>query len=437
MNNSITVDVEFEFLKSAITSSSFDDCIAKVIFDTLTRSSVLFHRSLGILTVDSSNLTYNGQTEQLQIIRSQGLLVANSQFIFNGSIVTHPVDVFASPYHFRFTLFTSDTQAEYDVCASFQGGVHDEWTFFGCVSNSFEAHSMQIDGLAVPSIDLESTQIIVESGSLQTVFTNNPTVDTVFIGAGDFGTFTVEDHLVSLYGWSPTAASNSSSTPITKFAATVGSDPYADFRLNNMQVAPCSSSSTLFTSTGYCQLKFVVIDSVKEQAAPLFVMSGSSACLDVHNYKITNIVNSKANLVTITEGAQISITSTEQLEVDQQRLSAVVLHHCVSDEGNAGAIHISTSSPAFISLSLTFLSNSGADTSPKDIFIEGLDEQECRDLLKDGLHVGQGPHFGWSKEGDVGVGSIQITSVQFHVSTLTRFQTPTAGSSSAHRPKNR
>ncbi|KAK2961888.1 putative leucine-rich repeat protein [Blattamonas nauphoetae] len=464
----VTVDVEFEFLKASITSSSFDDCIAKVVVDTTTQSSVLFHRSLGILTIDSSNLTYNGQTAQQQIIRSQGLLVANSQFIFNGSIVTHPVDVFASPYHFRFTRFTSDTQAEYDVYASFKGGVHDEWTFFGCVSNSVEAHDLQIYGLTVPSIDLEPEQIIVESGSLQTILSNNPTVNTVFIGAGDFGTFSVEGRLFSLYGWTPKAASNPSSTPITKLAATVGSDPYADFRLNNIQVAPCSSSSTIITSAGYCSLIRVVVDSVKEQAAPLFVMSGSSACLYVHNCKITNIVNSKANIVTVTEGAQISfefsvfanITTTEcvvsavgslyvtfdtsflnhihrtegsgpaAIEVSSASsltLSEVVLHHCVSDKGNAGAIHISTSSPAFISLSLTFLSNSGANTSPKDIFIEGLDEQECRDLLMQGIHVGQGPHFGWSKEGHMGVGSIQIPSVVFHVSTLTRFQTPTAG----------
>ncbi|KAK2952961.1 hypothetical protein BLNAU_12137 [Blattamonas nauphoetae] len=88
-----------------------------------------------------------------------------------------------------------------------------------------------------------------------------------------------------------------------------------------------------------------------------------------------------------TSACSRTASQLKRQEVDQPRLR----------RGQSGAVHIFPSSPASISLNLACLSNCGADTSPNDILIEGLDEQEWRDVLKEGQHVGGRPHFGWSK----------------------------------------
>ncbi|KAK2954516.1 hypothetical protein BLNAU_10536 [Blattamonas nauphoetae] len=453
----INIDVYDGFLKAAITSSSFDDCLMH-----WGASSVLYHQSHGILTLASSNLTYVGQTNQQQIIRSQGIIVANTQITFNGSVVTNAISLFYGTYQFRFSRFISDTVAAQDISLG-DPNYHDEWAFFGCVSTSLEAHAMTLSGLSFSSIIPTPNQVIAESGSLQTILTTNPTVTTVFVKPGDFGSFDIEDRTLSLKGWTPKADSSPPSSQITKFAVTVKSD--GECTISVIQLAPCSSSSTILTTNGICSLVHVVVDSVKDHTASLFIVSGTSAVLSFDTCKITNIVTSKANLVAITAAAQFSfihslftnITTTECVvsavdtntvffnnsflthvhrttgsgpaaiyvsSASSLTLNGVVLHLCVSDYGNTGALHISTSSPASLSMNLTCFSNSGADTSPKDVFFDGLDEQECLEVLKLGIHVGEGPHFEWSKDDIVGLSSIQFSESSFSISTLPRYQAP-------------
>ncbi|KAK2947442.1 hypothetical protein BLNAU_17632 [Blattamonas nauphoetae] len=120
------------------------------------------------------------------------------------------------------------------------------------------------------------------------------------------------------------------------------------------------------------------------------------------------------------DGCTFAIDSTSATEGS----GPAAIEHCVSDEGSQVLFSSSTSSLASLSLNLACLSNCGADTSSKCVLIEGLDEQECGDVLKEGQHVGEGPHFGWSTGCDVGVRSIEFSVTTFRMSTLTRFPTP-------------
>ncbi|KAK2954134.1 hypothetical protein BLNAU_10951 [Blattamonas nauphoetae] len=191
---------------------------------------------------------------------------------------------------------------------------------------------------------------------------------------------------------------------------------------SDFTVAACSPTSTIVTTAGVSSLSRVVVDSVHGQATPLFAVSGCSAALSFNTCKITNIANFKANLVTITGGAEfifdLSVltnistsltagsgpTAVEVSSASSLTLREVIHQHCVSDKGTSGALHTSTSSPTLLSLNLTFTSNFMTGTTPNDVLIERLDEPECREVLKEGRHVG---HDG-----------------TFCVSTLTRFQTP-------------
>ncbi|KAK2955044.1 hypothetical protein BLNAU_9975 [Blattamonas nauphoetae] len=452
-----------EHTTTSITSSSFEECWTKS-----GSSSVLHHDSLGTVTLTASNFSNNLISNHRRIISSEGIIVSNCQFNYNGSMFYYALEVDGEKSQFFFTSFFSDTKAERDVYFSYSD--YYLGLFVGCFTNSYQPESFDYLGFSLFNTELLDGEVVVdtdlEPDSLQTALTGNPDADTFFLRGGRYGTFEIDSGNVSLKPWNSQDNLNATASVVTSFSATVKAG--AECWITMFQLAPLDESSSLASSQGVCLLRDIVVDQIDYHTVPLFLVSGSGSHLSIYECQITNGRNAAANLIQARDGAEIDVShtiitqiTTTQSVISAQDCSCVALfrttithvhrtegegpaavdfirpsvlsliefniRNCVSDEGNVGGIHLITSPHADHQyFSVTCMSNAAAPGKLTHVLVEGLSEDKTRSLLRTCKLYGTAPHFGWVNEDDsgTGFGAVDFSDVYFTLTTTTMIQNP-------------
>ncbi|KAK2950541.1 hypothetical protein BLNAU_14535 [Blattamonas nauphoetae] len=454
-SGAIHIEMEHQTPSLTILSSSFLDCYSGYFITP----STITQFSLGPTTIHDCRFTHSTSVENIHAISSEAIIASNCQF----SIVDHPSNPFAfiicrTHADFRCCSFNSLTQLDFDAESERPWAI----SYLGCVSNSKAAESGVTFGLFTPTIGEEEDEVVAE-GSLSSTLTDYPSAETIFVGAGDFGEFEISTRRVTLKGWQKFVPASSSSSFVTELSGRVQTD--GDCHLSNLHLAPPSTRHSIVLSNGVCSLTGILIDGIDNQTVPLFVFSGQDAFITVIDSKFRNIHNDEATLIEVNSGAtfsldtsifqhislsasvisvlqqgSISVSKTSFTDINTTGSGPAALdiespksvyfdspffHQCCSDQGEAGAIRLVTSSTDPLEkVNLFCLTNRGADNAPTDILFDGLSKEECESFLSNSKHFGVGPHFGWKNGEDVGTADTrQQDSLSFELCSFPGFAT--------------
>ncbi|KAK2950902.1 hypothetical protein BLNAU_14204 [Blattamonas nauphoetae] len=441
---------------ASIFSTMFIEC-----WTTSESSSVLHHDSLGIVTLRACNfLNFDVTREHSQIVYSEGIIVSDCLFNFNGSKFSRALCVYGAVNQFLFTSFFSDDQARNDV--SFSDSSYSLQLFVECVSNSRQAQALFFIGFSPVDMEQAVWEVAVDPDSFQTALTDT-NINLFYLGGGNYGAFEIDSHDFTMSQWNKPDDLNPSAPVFISFSMTVKAG--TTILITVSQIVPLNESSSLVSTQGTCSLQSVVIDQIDGRTVPLLTASGSDASLSLFNDRITNIRNATANLIEVTNHASVfldtmfimQISSTQSVvsiqdcahvhmyltmiahvhrtegegpaavdisKADEIYMDELTIRDCVSDEGNVGGIHLITTPEASNSIYITCLSNAAAPGTPTHVLVEGLDEEQTHVLLAGCRLFGADPHFGWKNGANsgTGFGRVDVSDITFTLATSTVLQ---------------